>query len=74
MRMIFIVLAVAAAPGQQSVSDAVMNGDAKAVAAVIARGGDVNEKDSDGITPLMQAASAGHIEICLLYTSDAADE
>jgi ankyrin repeat protein len=73
MRILALALGVAAALGQQSVADAVMDGDAKAVAALVARGADVNEKDADGITPLMQAASAGRLEILRLLIEAKAD-
>ena len=35
---------------------------------------DVNIKTSKGSTPIHLAAIYGHINTCLLYTSDAADE
>src|SRR5262249_372063 len=72
MRMLLLMLSVVAL-AQPSIVDAVMEGDAKTVAALIAAGADVNVKGNDGITPLMQAASAGRVDILRMLVAAKAD-
>jgi len=40
---------------------------------LIVKGGDVNERDSDGYTPLCSASAEGHLEIAKILIEEGAD-
>lgn len=52
---------------------AVLAGDQAAVRLYIRRGDDINSTDDKGRTPLILAASRGHVEICRLLLEAGAD-
>jgi len=57
----------------QSLGDAVLYNDAKAVQTLIAKGANVNEMDETGMTPLMIAASEGRTAIAKTLIDAGAD-
>lgn len=52
---------------------AIQNGNSPLVAEYLARGGDINAPDQRGRTPLMLAASRGHMELCRMLLECGAD-
>ncbi len=72
--MIAIVVAIAIAVGQApALDEIVVTGTVADVKAALARGADANEKDSDGVTALMRAASAGRGDIVAALIAAGAD-
>jgi Raf kinase inhibitor-like YbhB/YbcL family protein len=74
MLLLAMALAIqtgAAAPG--GFAEAVLDGRASAVQALIARGANVNEPDDTGMTPLMTAAAQGHAAVARLLIAAGAD-
>ena len=61
----------AAAP--DAFADAVLDGQANAVQALIAKGANVNEPDDTGMTPLMTAAAQGHVAVARLLIAAGAN-
>ena len=63
------VAVLAAAPPDSPVADAAMRGDAETVGSLLARGGDVQTAQADGMTALHWAALNGDLEIAetLIY-------
>ena len=68
----FVVL-VALALQSPSLADAVVSSPVAVVRDLVARGVDVNEKDEEGVTPLMRAASAGRGEVVSVLVASGAE-
>ena len=62
------------ARGDTALHHATRNGDLEIVEQLVSSGADVNVTSDHTHFPLYCAAGHGHVETCLLYTSDAADE
>ena len=61
--------------GRTPLHSAALAGHASVATTLIALGAaEANEQDASGWTALHHAAQYGHLQVCLLYTSDAADE
>jgi len=66
LRLLFLVLAVAAGPtglAAGELNDAAQRGDVAAVDRLLASGGNINEREPTGETPLISAALAGQNKV-----------
>jgi ankyrin repeat protein len=68
-----IPLKVCGAPQDDALLDAVRSGDAKKVEELLSKGANVNAKDVDGFTPLMEASVEGSTEVVKLLLAKGAD-
>jgi ankyrin repeat protein len=74
IRAFFIVMcAVAALAAETAIHRAVREGDVASLRARLAAGGDPNERDASGRTPLIEAAELGQIEATRVLISAGAD-
>jgi uncharacterized protein len=73
---LLLALAIAIQTGTaapEGFADAVLDGRASAVQALIAKGANVNEPDDTGMTPLMTAAAQGHVAVVRLLIAAGAN-
>jgi len=72
--MALIALAACGMPAADTpLTIAAENGDAATVRTLLARGADVDGKDSHGLTPLVRAARRGHFDAALALLDGGAD-
>ncbi|MBU0600637.1 ankyrin repeat domain-containing protein [bacterium] len=60
---VFVLSVNSSADNKKKLVDATKRGDISTVQALLAKGAEVNAKDKDGITALMEASAQGHIEV-----------
>jgi Ankyrin repeats (3 copies) len=74
IRVFFIVVcAVTALAGDTAIHRAVREGDVALLRARLQAGGDPNERDASGRTPLIEAAELGQVEVARVLISAGAD-